>query len=73
MVAQGTPVQTTGTSAQSTGVLFVSKRQLAGIILGIFFGLLIILLIVVAIVALHLLVSAHPFARRPILYKKLSY
>ncbi|BDA51173.1 hypothetical protein COCOBI_18-0490 [Coccomyxa sp. Obi] len=55
IVAQGTPVQATGTSAQSSQVLWISKGQLAGIVLGIFFGLLIILLILIAILALMFL------------------
>ncbi len=50
-------MQTTGRSAQSGGVLFVSRGQLAGIVLGIFFGLLMILLIVTAVLALLSLVS----------------
>ena len=49
--------QATGTSAESGQVLWISKGQLAGIILGIFFGLLVILLIIGAILALLLLVS----------------
>jgi len=63
--AQGTqtPVQATGTSSQSNGVLFVSRGQLAGIVLGIFFGLLLILLIVMALLALLFLVSSLPFSK----------